>query len=55
MDRLKNEGEGNTPETQNQNTAQDNDKIKADNKQKMDDKRAENDEKDKKMKVYYWQ
>ncbi len=48
MDRLKNEGEGNTPETQNQNTAQDNDKIKADNKQKMDDKRAENDEKDKK-------
>lgn len=48
MDRLKNEGEGNTPETQNQNTAQDNDKVKADNKQKMDDKRAENDEKDKK-------
>ncbi|WP_288446879.1 hypothetical protein [uncultured Chryseobacterium sp.] len=47
MDRLKNDGEGNTPETQTQNTAQDNDKMKADNKKKMDDKRAENEEKDK--------
>ncbi|SEH37267.1 Predicted chitinase [Chryseobacterium culicis] len=47
MDRLKNDGEGNTPETQTQNTAQDDDKMKADNKKKMDDKRAENEEKDK--------
>ncbi|PRB01863.1 hypothetical protein CQ046_14280 [Chryseobacterium sp. MYb7] len=47
MDRLKNNGEGNTPETQTQNTAQDNDKMKTDNKKKMDDKRAENEEKDK--------
>lgn len=47
MDRLKNDGEGNTPETQTQNTAQDDDKMKADNKKKMNDKRAENEEKDK--------
>ena len=47
MDRLKNDGEGNTPETQAQNTTQDDDKMKAGNKKKMDDKRAENEEKDK--------
>jgi hypothetical protein len=48
MDRLNNGGEGNAPETQTQNTAQDTDKMKADNKQKMEDKRAENEGKDNK-------
>ncbi|WP_213083884.1 hypothetical protein [Chryseobacterium lactis] len=48
MDRLKNDGEGDAPETQNQNSAPDHDQMKADNQQKMEEKRAENEEKDKK-------
>jgi hypothetical protein len=47
MDRLKNDGEGNTPETQTQNTAQDSEQMKAENSKKMEEKRAENEEKDK--------
>ncbi|PWN68976.1 hypothetical protein C1631_012965 [Chryseobacterium phosphatilyticum] len=46
MDRLKNDGEGDVPETHNQTSAQN--QMKADNQQKMDDQRAENEEKDKK-------
>ncbi|QPQ50553.1 hypothetical protein H3Z85_13950 [Chryseobacterium indologenes] len=48
MDRVKNEGVGNTPETQNQAAAQDIEQMKAGNSKKMEEKRAENDEKDKK-------
>ncbi|ROI04141.1 hypothetical protein EGI16_10095 [Chryseobacterium sp. G0240] len=47
MDRVNHDGENASPETQTQNTAQDNDKMKTANSQKMDDKRAENEEKDK--------
>ncbi|WP_053328327.1 hypothetical protein [Chryseobacterium gallinarum] len=47
MDRVKRDGENTSPETQTQNTAQDNDKMKAANSQKIDGKRAENEEKDK--------
>lgn len=47
MDRVKNEGEGNTPETQNQAPAQDNEQQKAENSKKQDDQRAKNEEKDK--------
>lgn len=46
MDRLDKDGENTSPETQDNGT-QDNDKAKADNRQKMDDKRAENEQKDK--------
>ncbi|AZA79801.1 DUF4280 domain-containing protein [Chryseobacterium sp. G0186] len=47
MGRLDNDGGGIAPETQNPGTAQDNDKLKADNRQKMDDKRAEDEKKEK--------
>ncbi len=47
MDRIKDGGVG-APEVQNQAPAQDNDQQKAENKQKMDDQRAENEAKDKK-------
>ncbi|MEJ5106435.1 hypothetical protein [Chryseobacterium sp. MYb328] len=47
MDRLKNEGEGTAPEIQAQNPTQDNDQVKAANKQKQDDRRKENEKKDK--------
>ncbi len=48
MDRVKNEGVGNIPETQNQAAAQDIEQMKAGNSKKMEEKRAENDEKEKK-------
>ncbi|MDN3694345.1 hypothetical protein QWZ06_19680 [Chryseobacterium tructae] len=48
MDRLKDEGKGNALETQNQAPAQDNEQMKAENSKKMVEKRAENEEKDKK-------
>ena len=47
MDRLKNEGEGAAPETQDQNPTQDNNQVKAANKKKQDDRRKENENKDK--------
>ncbi|NML69285.1 hypothetical protein HHL23_05690 [Chryseobacterium sp. RP-3-3] len=47
MDRLDKDTEAAVPETQNQGTTQESDQIKAANSQKMEDKRAENDEKDK--------
>ncbi|AZB20117.1 hypothetical protein EG352_21375 [Chryseobacterium indologenes] len=48
MDRIKDGGVGEAPEVQNQAPAQDNDQQKAENKQKVDDQRAENEAKDKK-------
>lgn len=48
MDRLNNDGENTIPETQDQAPAQTPDQMKAANSQKMEEKRAENEEKDKK-------
>lgn len=47
MDRLDKDTEGAVPETQTEGTAQDSDQIKAANSQKMEEKRAQNEEKDK--------
>lgn len=47
MDRLDKDTQAAVPETQNQGTAQESDQIKAANSQKMEEKRAENEEKDK--------
>ncbi|WP_284460639.1 hypothetical protein [Chryseobacterium sp.] len=48
MDRLNNDGENTIPETQDHAPAQTPDQMKAANSQKMEEKRAENEEKDKK-------
>ncbi|WP_276877847.1 PAAR-like protein [Chryseobacterium joostei] len=47
MGRLDNDGDAVDPATQNPGTTQDNDQMKADNRQKMDDKRAEDERKEK--------
>lgn len=49
MDRLNNDGENTIPETQDHAPAQTPDQMKAANSQKMEEKRAENEEKDKKQ------